>query len=178
VSDGSATPGSCPFAEVLSAYLDGELSAQGQREVAAHLAVHAACRDELHGVAQVRDAVRALPWLDGPAEFWSGLAVAAAVGADPPVRSPVRTASRNRWGWGAAAAACLMAAAGLAGTRVDQASTSSTTPTRPLATVKVSAEPVVVTSVSTGPPVGQQLVVHNGGVDDAMDGVASFLRVP
>jgi hypothetical protein len=36
----------------------------------------------------------------------------------------------------------------------------------------------VVTSAATGPAVGQQLVAHNDGVNDAMDGVATFLRMP
>jgi anti-sigma factor RsiW len=188
-----AGPGGCELAELLSAYLDDELRAPERERVARHLLEHDACRRELDEIAQVRAAVRALPWIDGPAEFWSELAVesvlasnsatgpvsaATAVGSPPaPVRRIGRATSATRWLWGSAAAGFLLIAAGIAGTQVDHTAATPSQPSSSVSTVRVAAQ-TVATSASTGPPVGQQLVVHNDGMDDAMDGVAKLLRMP
>jgi anti-sigma factor RsiW len=186
-------PGGCPFADLLSAYLDDELPAPERIGVERHLLEHGACRRELDEVAEVRQAIRTLPWIDGPAEFWSELAVESSLAAVPeaagapiaaqPVaalpagRRSGRPVPSARWLVGSAAAAFLLIAAGLAGTQVDHASSTPSVTTPSIAPARVGAESLV-TSAASGPPVGQQLVVHNDGMDDAMDGVATFLRVP
>jgi anti-sigma factor RsiW len=50
--------------EVLSAYLDGELSTAEQHEVSDHVITCAQCRDELHDLDRARIAIRALPGMD------------------------------------------------------------------------------------------------------------------
>jgi anti-sigma factor RsiW len=52
--------------ELLSAYLDGELSHPEHREVHEHLAACDDCRAELADLDAARSAVRALPLLDPP----------------------------------------------------------------------------------------------------------------
>ena len=52
--------------ELLSAYLDGELSHAEVAEVLRHLDDCGSCRDELSGLDAARAAVRALPVLDPP----------------------------------------------------------------------------------------------------------------
>jgi anti-sigma factor RsiW len=183
----------CGYADLLSGLLDGELTPAEQARVEQHLEVHEACRRELEDIRQVRDIVRSLPWVDGPADFWGAAvastlaaalaeavaavaAVPSAAAAAPAVRR-TRSARATRWLWGSAAAALLFVAASLAGTQVDQPSSTSDVTTPSISTARGGAEPVV-TSASSGPAVGQQLVAHNDGVDDAMDGVATFLRMP
>jgi anti-sigma factor RsiW len=178
----------CPHAEHLSAFLDGELAVAERAALEAHLAVHDACRRELAEVQAVRDAVRRLPRVEGPADFWAELAVRIATVPADPDRAPVAATpiavrraggATPTWLWGAAAAAVLLVAGGLAGTQVDRSAPPATAePSGPVSTVRVQAEPFVVVSGSSGPPVGQQLVTHNDGVDDAMDGVTRFLRMP
>jgi anti-sigma factor RsiW len=138
VTDGPGASRPCAWGELLSAYLDGELTAADHRRVDAHLAEHAACRDELAGVAGVREAVRGLPWVDGPAELWSDLALAMTVGSDPSRRLADPAVRLARWRWAAAAAAGLMVVAGVAGQHVDHA-TPTPTPSHSLATVRPSA---------------------------------------
>jgi anti-sigma factor RsiW len=50
--------------ELLSAYLDGELSIAEQREVSDHVITCARCRGELHDLDRARIAIRALPGMD------------------------------------------------------------------------------------------------------------------
>jgi hypothetical protein len=56
--------------ELLSAQLDGELTADEAAEVEAHLASCADCRTELEATAAVRTALRAAPAIDPPFGFY------------------------------------------------------------------------------------------------------------
>jgi anti-sigma factor RsiW len=56
--------------DVLSAYIDGELTAAERAEVEAHLAVCAECRSDVEGEAEVRRLVRDLPAVDPPFGFY------------------------------------------------------------------------------------------------------------
>ena len=59
--------------DVLSGYLDGELTAAERAEVEAQLAASPELRAELEEVRMVRDAVRALPRHDAPAGYWDAV---------------------------------------------------------------------------------------------------------
>ena len=84
--------------ELLSGYLDGEVSSEESAAVREHLGDCGACRDELQAVMEARAAVRALPLLEPPAFLL-----------------PAEEAShRRRWYMPiAAAAAVVVVAAGL-----------------------------------------------------------------
>jgi anti-sigma factor RsiW len=56
--------------DILSAYIDGELTAAEHVEVEAHLAACAECRADLEGEAEVRRLVRDLPAVDPPFGFY------------------------------------------------------------------------------------------------------------
>ena len=100
--------------EMLSAYLDGELTASERDAVEARLAASPEWRTELDDVRAARDAVRNLPARDAPDGFWDSLmvrvagdddrAVAPAVPLGP--RRPRRP--RRRVAWLAAAAAIVV----------------------------------------------------------------------
>lgn len=75
--------------ELLSAYLDGELSAAEQRRVSDHIVSCARCRGELHDLDRARIAIRSLPGVDTgqldqvpalPSPRRSRLAVAGSIG--------------------------------------------------------------------------------------------------
>jgi negative regulator of sigma E activity len=104
--------------DMLSAYLDGELSEVERAAVEARLEVSASWRDELAEVRTARDALRGLPAREAPAGFWD--AVHARVVADdddraaagdvvvPITAAPTAAAKvhpRRRWAWVAASAA-------------------------------------------------------------------------
>jgi anti-sigma factor RsiW len=55
--------------EIVSAYLDGELSGVERREADSHLAGCDLCREELAGMAAIRARLRALPMLELPVEL-------------------------------------------------------------------------------------------------------------
>lgn len=55
--------------ELLSAYLDGELSAAATKTVVEHLGGCPACRDDLHDLDAARTAIRSMPTLELPAEL-------------------------------------------------------------------------------------------------------------
>jgi anti-sigma factor RsiW len=109
--------------DMLSAYLDGELSDVERAAVEARLEVSAAWRDELAEVRTARDALRGLPAREAPAGFWD--AVHARVVADdddradaeadavvPITVAPITAAKarpRRRWAWVAASAAAVAA---------------------------------------------------------------------
>lgn len=58
---------------LLSAYIDRELSPDDQRRISRHLAVCSACRAELQSLQEVKDALSAMPSLDLPVGFWAEL---------------------------------------------------------------------------------------------------------
>jgi negative regulator of sigma E activity len=108
--------------DMLSAYLDGELSEVERAAVEARLEVSASWRDELAEVRTARDALRGLPAREAPAGFWD--AVHARVVADdddraaagdvvvPITAAPTAAAKvhpRRRWAWVAASAAAVAA---------------------------------------------------------------------
>lgn len=96
--------------DVLSAYLDGELSDAERAEVEAQLERSAEWRTELAEVRAARDALRGIPSRDAPEGFWD--AVFARVEADDDVVVPItaaRSDRRRRWGWVAASAAAVAA---------------------------------------------------------------------
>ena len=62
---------------LLDDHLDGELDTVAAAQVAAHVAVCPACRDELAGLAAARDAMAALPHEVAPTcDLWPGIATA------------------------------------------------------------------------------------------------------
>jgi len=90
--------------ELLSAYLDGELSPAEEVSVVEHLERCAHCRTELADLHTARAMVRALPILDVPA--WVVGDAAASADLVPPHRRPVA--------WAAAAAAAIVLFIGFA----------------------------------------------------------------
>jgi anti-sigma factor RsiW len=108
--------------EVLSAYLDDELTVAERVAVEARLSDSAEWRAELAEVQVARDALRALPERDAPAGFWESITAAAAAADDEqdaaaaaPPDAPVvtldaaRSRRRRAWGWLAASAAAVAA---------------------------------------------------------------------
>ena len=101
--------------DMLSAYLDGELTDAERADVEARLEESAEWRDELVEVRAARDALRGLADRDAPAGFWD--AVHARVASDDDVDEaddvvvPITAArsTRRRWGWVAASAAAVAA---------------------------------------------------------------------
>lgn len=86
--------------ELLSAYLDGELTADEQSTVLSHLADCGDCRAELAEIDAARTAMRSLPVLEAPTL------------AEEPVMADVRSIDsgrrRARTWWAAAAAAVVI----------------------------------------------------------------------
>lgn len=98
------------MSDVLSAYLDGELTDAERAEVEARLEQSAEWRAELAEVRAARDAVRGLPPRVAPDGFWD--AVYAGVAGEDDVVVPItaaRSERRRRWGWVAASAAAVAA---------------------------------------------------------------------
>ena len=83
--------------ELISAYLDGELTAAERGELAGHVSTCGRCAAELRDLQRVRAAVRALPVLELPVDIYSAL------GEDREV-VPLH---RNRGLWVGAAAAMV-----------------------------------------------------------------------
>lgn len=63
------------LADALSAFLDGELTADEERSVAAHLAACSKCALDLEALRQARDLLRALPPVEPPPGFPESLLV-------------------------------------------------------------------------------------------------------
>ncbi len=106
--------------DLLSAYLDGELTDAERAAVEARLESSAEWRDELAEVRAARDALRGVAHRDAPPGFWD--AVLVHVGADDdvdeapdevvvPITRPTSgaRASRRRWSWVAASVAAVAA---------------------------------------------------------------------
>src|SRR5687767_8777398 len=89
----------------LNAYLDGQLNAAREAEVAAHVASCAVCTDEIEQLRLTRSAMRELPLLRAPRTF---------VVAAPEPEPAVRWKGLLSWGWrigSVASAACVLIAA-------------------------------------------------------------------
>lgn len=84
--------------ELLSAYLDGETTADETKRVVAHLASCDRCSDEMSDIHAARGALRSLPVLDMPADVFERLGVSPTV---VPIRKRPLT-------WVAAAAAAIL----------------------------------------------------------------------
>jgi anti-sigma factor RsiW len=102
--------------DVLSAYLDGELSDAERAEVDAQLAESAEWRAELAEVRAARDAVRGLPEREAPDGFWDAVHAHVVADTEPDdadkVVVPI-TAARSHRGrrWGVIAASAAVVAA-------------------------------------------------------------------
>jgi anti-sigma factor RsiW len=68
--------------DMLSGYLDDELTAPERAAVEARLSVSAEWRDELEEVRAARDAVRSLPARDAPEGFWTRVTTAVEADGD------------------------------------------------------------------------------------------------
>ncbi len=98
--------------ELLSAYLDGEVTGDEEERVVLHLDGCPACRDELLDLDAARTAVRSLPVLE-PAGFADKITREQPVVAPPVEAARARRRSRARpMAWAAAAAAALVLAVG------------------------------------------------------------------
>jgi len=107
--------------DLLSAYVDGEVTDEQRALVEARLAESSSTRALLAEIEAARDAVRALPMRDAPPEFWARILDGTGLDADaviadapaPVVSLESRRASRlPRWvavAGGAAAAAVIAA---------------------------------------------------------------------
>jgi len=98
--------------EMLSAYLDGELTAAERDAVEARLAASPEWRVELGEVRAARDAVRDLSARDAPDGFWDSLTARVAADDAADVVAPVveldARRPRRRVAWVAAAAAIVV----------------------------------------------------------------------
>lgn len=65
--------------ELISAYLDGELTPRERRELAQHVSTCGRCAADLQSFQRVRAAVRALPVLDVPFDIYGSVAEAGVV---------------------------------------------------------------------------------------------------
>jgi anti-sigma factor RsiW len=172
-------PEACAYAELLSAYLDGELDAAARRRLDAHLAEHEPCRAELAGLAAVRTAVRSLPWLDAPDVLWARLGVGESA---RPHAHPSR-ATGPRWHtWAASAAAVLMLMGGLAAARAGDGSPPAEQEAEPaaeFAEIRTGAR-TLASVVSDAIPMTTAGRGDAGDtvLDDAVEAVASFLDFP
>jgi anti-sigma factor RsiW len=117
--DRTLDPGLSP--DMLSAYLDGELTDAERAAVETQLASSPEWREELTEVRAARDALRGLPEREAPGGFWDSV-LANVAAADDDVsredevviplataRSTARSTLRRRWTWVAASAAAVAA---------------------------------------------------------------------
>ncbi len=126
--------------DVLSAYLDDELTAAERDEVEAHLNACAECRSDLEAEADVRRLVRELPAVDPPFGFYERI-----LRAGPGASAQPERKRRLRFGLGgiAAAVACWLVVLGLV--NVNSASAS----VDPQTDVYVNAHAAVPADVQT-----------------------------
>jgi anti-sigma factor RsiW len=102
--------------DMLSAYLDGELTDAERVAVDAQLEASPEWRDELAEVRAARDALRGVSQREAPAGFWDKVHASVVAddepdAADREVVVPITAArsTRRRWGWVAASAAAVVA---------------------------------------------------------------------
>ena len=81
----------------LTAYLDGELDADGGTLVRVHLRGCAACRQVASDEAALRDGLRALPSLDPPPSLWAGVQARLAAAEEAEARRPRWRRALARW---------------------------------------------------------------------------------
>jgi len=89
--------------DLLSAYLDGELTTEEHRAVAAHLEACETCRSEFAATASARASLRSLPQIEPPAALFV---------IDRDFTAQIHFL-RPVWGWAAAGIAALTLAVGL-----------------------------------------------------------------
>jgi anti-sigma factor RsiW len=92
--------------DALSAYLDDELDADARAAVEIRLEQSAEWRDVLAELRETRDALRALPEVDGSPEFWTNVFAGDAV-----VDLGTERRARRRGGWRVAVAGVAAAVA-------------------------------------------------------------------
>ena len=102
--------------DMLSAYLDGELTDAERAQVETQLESSPEWREELAEVRAAREALRGLPERDAPAGFWDAVYAHVAADTDDEVDDdvvvPITAAPshpRRRWAWIAASAAAVAA---------------------------------------------------------------------
>ncbi|HWO22332.1 MAG TPA: zf-HC2 domain-containing protein [Kofleriaceae bacterium] len=81
----------------LTAYLDGDLDADGGTLVRVHLRGCAACRQVATEEAELRDELRALPVLDPPPALWAGVQARLAAAEEAAARRPWWRRALARW---------------------------------------------------------------------------------
>jgi Putative zinc-finger len=81
----------------LTAYLDGDLDADGGTLVRVHLRGCAACRQVATEEAELRDGLRALPVLDPPSSLWAGVQARLAAAEEAEARRPKWRRVLARW---------------------------------------------------------------------------------
>ena len=126
--------------ELLSAWLDGETTANESASVEAHLAGCSQCRIEVDGIHRARSAVRSLPWLELPSDVMGRVVV------------PLRR--RRRVIITAAAAAALAGVLGVAGVLADRPVPLTVSDLTGRYAARSAADPGVV-AVKLVPPPGQ-----------------------
>jgi anti-sigma factor RsiW len=110
-----STNGDALDPDMLSAYLDGELTDPERAAVDAQLESSTEWRDELAEVRAARDALRELPERNAPEGFWDSVHARVVADVEPEgdddVVVPIAAArsARRRWGWVAASAAAVAA---------------------------------------------------------------------
>jgi anti-sigma factor RsiW len=81
--------------EVLSAYLDGELTPAERADADAHLAGCSFCQAELEDERAVRDSVRGLPAVDPPVGFYERILRDGPAAGEPPAKRRIRFGLAN-----------------------------------------------------------------------------------
>jgi hypothetical protein len=129
----------------LTAYLDGELDADGGTLVRVHLRGCAACRRVASDEAALRDGLRALPALDPPASLWAGVQARLAAAEEAEAKRPRWRRVLARWAPAVPrfAAGGLVAAAAVTAVwwRTNRAEEQPAAPPRPTHEVAVHPSP-------------------------------------
>jgi hypothetical protein len=92
-----------------SAYVDGELAADGRAAVSAHLATCAACRALVEDLTRVRNTARSLGPIAPPDHIWLEVAGQIRLSEAPaPVEAPRPSTRSSAWQWLSLAAALVL----------------------------------------------------------------------